>query len=285
MPRQVHKRSATSFGTPGRCFLSMKAFCFDPEMAVRYGVDEAVMLWNLDFWIQKNKANGKHFHDGLWWTYNTAKAFAELFPFWSAGQVRRILTKLEEAGVIKTGNYNSSTYDRTMWYAIDYAELYRQNPSSESDKCILRNQQMEIAESGNGFSETNKPIPNINADINTNSRHIGDSARDTRLNKPHLFIDSCIAQFDDFVEALKSDPNYAGADLRYYYEVIKNWSNSNGNKKKDWIATAKNWLLREYREGKLVREKPQGADVLSEGAKRFLERNMALDSDELWPGL
>lgn len=264
----------------------MKAFCFDPDLAVLYGVDEAVMLWNLDFWIQKNRANGKHFHDGLWWTYNTAKAFAELFPFWSAGQVRRILSNLEKAGVIKTGNYNSSTYDRTMWYAIDYAELYRQNPVSENDKSILRNQQMEVSEMQNGICENGETIPDIIADINTNNRHIGDNVREAHKGKRTsslcLFVNSPVGTLEAFVAALSADPNYAGADLHYYYEVIKNWSNGEGKMKKDWVATAKNWMMRDYKEGKLVRIKPQGGDVLSEGAKKYLQMGM---DDELWPGL
>ena len=257
----------------------MKAFCFDPLLAVRYGVDAAVMLWNLDFWIQKNKANGKHFHDGFYWTYNSAKAFAELFPFWSAGQIRRILTKLEEAGVVKTGNFNSSAYDRTIWYAIDYAELYRQNPDSNDDNSICRNQQMDFAKLENGFSNSEPTIPNINADINTNSKHI---ERERTPKTPCLFIDSPVADFEAFAAAIRADEKYAGADLQYYYEVIKNWSNSGGHKKKDWVATAKNWMMRDYQEGRLVREKSKGGDVLSEGAKKYLQMGM---DDELWPGL
>ena len=256
----------------------MKAYCFDPILAIRYGVDAAVMLWNLDFWIQKNKANGKHFHDGLWWTYNTAKAFSELFPFWSPGQVRRILSKLENEGVIKTGNYNTSAYDRTMWYAIDYAELYRQNPNSNDDNSIYRNQQMDLPISENGFSESNTPIPDINKDINTDSTHIGRRAQKT----PCLFIDSPVADFEAFAAALRADEKYAGADLRYYYEVIKNWSDSDQHKKKDWVATAKNWMMRDFQEGKLVREKPQGEGVLSPETLAYLQRDKELD---LWPGL
>ena len=196
----------------------------------------------------------------------------------SETKILRALKELIELGYCKrTPKYEGGKLCGQRYQITDIRNDF-------SDPSIFRGTENNSAPIEIADSAKNVGTDKINNN-NINTQEEKEKARDARLNKPHLFIDSCIAQFDDFVEALKSDPNYAGADLRYYYEVIKNWSNSNGNKKKDWIATAKNWLLREYKEGKLVREKPQGADVLSEGAKRFLERNMALDSDELWPGL
>ena len=53
---------------------------FDTEIAKEYGVDIAIVVSNIAFWLQKNKANGKHIHDGKVWTYNSTKAFKELFP-------------------------------------------------------------------------------------------------------------------------------------------------------------------------------------------------------------
>ena len=36
---------------------------FDSNVASKVGVDGAIMLNNLQFWIVKNKANKKHFYD------------------------------------------------------------------------------------------------------------------------------------------------------------------------------------------------------------------------------
>lgn len=91
---------------------------FDENMAVRYGVDEAVMLQNLVFWIRKNAANGVNFHDGHWWTFNSLEAFTRLFPFWSQKQVRRILTSLQRSGAIVKGDFNENRFDRTNWYRL-----------------------------------------------------------------------------------------------------------------------------------------------------------------------
>lgn len=91
---------------------------FDVDTAKKYGVEAAIIIENLRFWIAKNKANGRHFYDGRWWTYNSSKAMAELFPYWSAKQIERIIAKLKEAGVLHVGHYSQNAYDRTNWYSL-----------------------------------------------------------------------------------------------------------------------------------------------------------------------
>lgn len=119
---------------------------FNIEVAKKVGIAPAVILNNLYWWIQKNEANSKHFHDGYYWTYNSVKAFNDIFPYMTEKQIRGALSKLEEAELIKTGNYNSMAYDRTKWYAI-----------TEKGKSLLLLGQMELDQKG-------KPIPDINTD-------------------------------------------------------------------------------------------------------------------------
>jgi DNA-binding PadR family transcriptional regulator len=126
---------------------------FDIEVARRYGVNCAVLLQNLWHWVRKNEANNKHFHDGFYWTYNSTKAFQELFPYLSQRQIETALKRLRDEDVIKTGNYNAVAYDRTLWYAI-----------TEKGKSILHTSEMDIANKGNGNDTEGKPIPNINTD-------------------------------------------------------------------------------------------------------------------------
>lgn len=45
---------------------------------------------------------------------------------------------------------------------------------------------------------------------------------------------------------------YESANFNYYHEVINNWSSAGGNKKVDWIATAKNWMAKDIKEGKFI---------------------------------
>lgn len=138
---------------------------FDTNIAEKYGINAAIILQNMYYWIEKNRANEKHFHDGYYWTYNSLKAFEELFPYMSNKQIRGALEKLEEEGIIVCGNYNNSTYDRTKWYAITEAgyELF------EEGKCIVPKGQMDYPEKANGLSQKGEPIPNNKPDNKTNN--------------------------------------------------------------------------------------------------------------------
>jgi len=67
---------------------------------------------------KKPRANGRNFHDGRYWTYNSKKALARLFPFWTERQLDRIIASCKEQGAVLTGNYNQDGRDRTIWYAV-----------------------------------------------------------------------------------------------------------------------------------------------------------------------
>lgn len=92
---------------------------FNIYLATGFGVDEAIFVHNLYFWIQQNKANNKHMYDGKHWTYNTMKAYGELFPYWNTARVRRIIESCRRHGLIETSDeYNEDKRDRTLWYAV-----------------------------------------------------------------------------------------------------------------------------------------------------------------------
>ena len=68
-----------------------------------------------------------------------------------------------------------------------------------------------------------------------------------KVSKKCLFTDSEYFNKHKFKEAL-SDWN--SEKLKYYYESLLTWSNE-GNKKIDWIATARQWASRDEKLGKL----------------------------------
>lgn len=149
---------------------------FDIEIAAKYGVEAAVILNHLQFWIRKNQANHQHFHDGLYWTYNSVKALSDLFPYLTPWKIRSALEKLEKEGLIIKGNFSGSTYNRTLWYAIsekgnailqkpqmDLAETA--NAFEENDKSICGNPQIDLMETTNRFAENHETITDITTDI------------------------------------------------------------------------------------------------------------------------
>lgn len=91
---------------------------FNVELAMEVGIPKAILLENLAFWIEKNMTNEKHYHNGRYWTYNSARAFSKLFPYMNTKTIERQLISLERDGYIISDNYNKTTYDKTKWYAL-----------------------------------------------------------------------------------------------------------------------------------------------------------------------
>lgn len=127
---------------------------FNCEIAKMYGMAEAVILNHFEYWIAKNKANEYNYFDGTYWTYNSVKAFKEIFPYLTEKKISSALAKLKDEGIIKTGNYNENKYDRTLWYAI-----------TEKGLSILQNGEMDKTEKENRKTENGEPIPYNNTDI------------------------------------------------------------------------------------------------------------------------
>lgn len=118
---------------------------FNIHIAKRYGVNEAIMISNFQYWIAKNKANDKHQYDGRTWTYNSVKAFEELFPYLTSSQIRRCLESLVEQGVLLKGDYNKNRYIRTSWFAFANESMFLHN-------------QMDLSNLTNGDVQDDKSI-------------------------------------------------------------------------------------------------------------------------------
>lgn len=132
---------------------------FDIDFATEFGLNEAIIANNLWYWIKKNEANEKHFHEGKYWTYNSVKALKKIFPYLSERQINKALLNLVDKGIIVRGNFNFSTYDRTLWYAF-----------SPLGNTIMQKCKMDYAKMSNAFYKSAEPIPN-NITTNNNSNN------------------------------------------------------------------------------------------------------------------
>lgn len=151
---------------------------FDIDLAEAYGILEAILLNHLQHWIKHNAANEKHYHDGRYWTFNTVKAFAELFPYVSAKQIRTALNKLVDAGIITTGNYNKTTYDRTLWYAF-----------TDKGLTICPLGKMDVSKKENGCVKKGTPIPNTITNTNTNQNNKENNDQPAKPSDHELLIE------------------------------------------------------------------------------------------------
>lgn len=108
------------------------------------------------------------------------------------------------------------------------------------NKEVITNDNIVITEDNKGNESKVKEIKE--KEIKVNKRKVVGTT---------LFVDSDVNTIEKFEQSFIGT-QYEIANFNYYFEVIKNWSDSKGEKKKDWIATAKNWMARDLTEGKLI---------------------------------
>lgn len=213
---------------------------FSVDVAKEVGVNAAILLQSIKWWCDKNRANGKHLHNGLWWTYNSVKAWEELYPYLGKSAINSALSKLEERGYIAVGNYNKSAYDRTKWYAIT------EDGMSLFGESICRNREMEDSEIVNPTLDFGEPIP------------VAEQLH-PQLQK-RCFVEPTLEE----VEAYCAERNN-GIDARHFidYNKARGWKLKGGLQMKDWKAAVRTWERVDAKGGEEhgdIREYLQGYD-------------------------
>lgn len=199
----------------------MTVHVFDVDDAVKYGVEKAVILQNMRFWLDKNKANGTNLHDGYYWTYNSAEAFYKLLPYFkSAKVIQRLLKSMVAEGLLLAGNYNKKGYDRTKWYSmpeycaesLDTSHCSKMtNGLDKNDQCNGQECPMDCSEMTNAMVKNDQPIPDINTDSKPDVNADTNASVD---NDSSSWID------ESFEEFYKSYPNKKGKG-----QAEKTWNN------------------------------------------------------------
>lgn len=121
---------------------------FNIAVAKELGIAPAVILNALYWWVEKNRTDERNFYDGAYWTFMSRKGYCNYFPYFTERQIEYALRKLIDEGYVVTGNYNKSTYDRTLWYSI-----------TKKGYSILQNCEMEETKNVNGSTKNVEPIP------------------------------------------------------------------------------------------------------------------------------
>ena len=92
----------------------------NPALACEIGLNESVILLQLEFWI----AISNNERDGMYWTYQSVRDIQSTFSFWSLDTINRAIKSLEKKGlIITTTKYNPLKYDKTRWFTLNFSEL------------------------------------------------------------------------------------------------------------------------------------------------------------------
>lgn len=210
---------------------------FNTKIAKQYGLEESILIENIYFWVKKNKANNQNYHNGKYWTYNSVKAFNELFDYMTEAKIYRALKKLKDCGLIEIGEYNENKYDHTKWYTVTSKALELlgeiEKPNIQNEKQILQNEE---------------PIlQNEKSKLQNYKITITDNKPNNKPNKKQQIKEQFTPpSLEDVAEYCKERNNNIDAMQFIDYYSARGWRFNNGGKMKDWRATVRTWERRNY---------------------------------------
>lgn len=166
-----------------------KTLIINTDLALILGdLNEAIVLNQLNYWIEINKKAKKNFIDDKYWVYNSYGDWkTNDFPYWSEKTIQRAFTRLESKGVVISANYNKLAIDRTKWYTIDTEKLQElvDKFNSDKDKKTERQDSMTGQQDKMTYREEqcDRPLPE-NTSENTNRDYIPENtSKSNSLNR------------------------------------------------------------------------------------------------------
>ncbi|MEJ9210095.1 DnaD domain protein [Bacillus smithii] len=212
-----------------RLLLDEKPLIILPSLAEKVGLNEAIILQQLHYWLQQST----NIRDGYKWVYNTYDDWKEQFPFWSKSTIRRTITRLENSGLIIVGNYNKLKIDNTKWYRINYEAL------EDMSRPSAQNEQTECSKWADGVLNLNTPLPETTTETTTEKVVVN----------PFDFYQQNFGILNSFIaEEISQWINDIGSELvieamkralreqkkwNYANGILKDWANNNLRTLKD----------------------------------------------------
>ena len=204
---------------------------FDMEIAVVFGINEAVIINQIWYWMRHNEERGYNYREGRYWVrYTFEELHSREFPWLSVKTIKRAVCKLEEAGVLLSeSKYNKRPGDRTKWYSVDKDKLdlliaEKQDPKGQNDP-------MER-------DKMTRPLPEITTEITKNINGFsflktggGNSKTENRVSKEwclknYPFVDSYLtAYYNHFQE---QHPYLPRDKIEEYNDVMENFESDTG---------------------------------------------------------
>lgn len=159
---------------------------FNISVATKLWMQKAVILENIIFRRKKDCANNHNLYDGKHWIYNSARAFAVLFPYLNNKSIQRRLQELVVEWFLLKWVYNKSKFDKTARYSpteklLDMYWIYWVEQSTTQNE-------QPMDQGRQSMDQDEETIPVIITDIITNKKHINKNSYQHSLNP----IDSII---------------------------------------------------------------------------------------------
>jgi len=200
--------------------LNSQPLVLDRQLAVVLGLNEALVLQQVHYWIEVNKKNGRNYHEGRYWTYNTIDEWQKEFPFWSNSTIKRIFKRLRDMDLIQVDNFNVYQMDRTLWYTINYRELDKLTDHLEQNDPTIGSDQQDSSDQNEPMENIDmaSPLPktssNITSDISNPSINPDNRKDDRGMDGEEIHYERLKERYEKIIhrcEIDSMDERYKGA--------------------------------------------------------------------------
>jgi hypothetical protein len=175
-----------------------------PNLAKIIGLNEAIVLQQLYYWLQKNPK----IKDDQAWVYNSITDWQQQFCFFGINTIRRVLDKLIRDGVVIKSEFNKTSFDKISWYSINYEALNAivENHKSIGKKStsICPNWVNRNAQTGQiDLPKLGKPIPKTTIDYTKTNKKEKEEKETAPSARGFDGLISEFTQNSELVEALR----------------------------------------------------------------------------------
>ena len=137
----------------------MQFHSFNVHVAKKVGVNKAILLQYIEFWVDKNKANKVLIYEGKPWVYHTASGFEEIFSYMKANTISKYLVELEKEGYLHSSQNiekGKNRNNRVKYYTLGdaYFSITEKEAQNQNEPAKNQNVYNDISLENNNISKS-----------------------------------------------------------------------------------------------------------------------------------
>ena len=137
----------------------MQFHSFNVHVAKKVGVNKAILLQYIEFWVDKNKANKVLIYEGKPWVYHTASGFEEIFSYMKANTISKYLVELEKDGYLHSSQNiekGKNRNNRVKYYTLGdaYFSITEKEAKNQNEPAKNQNVYNDISLENNNISKS-----------------------------------------------------------------------------------------------------------------------------------
>ena len=137
----------------------MQFHSFNVHVAKKVGVNKAILLQYIEFWVDKNKANKVLLYEGKAWVYHTASGFEEIFSYMKANTIAKYLVELEKEGYLHSSQNiekGKNRNNRVKYYTLGdaYFSITEKEAQNQNEPAKNQNVYNDISLENNNISKS-----------------------------------------------------------------------------------------------------------------------------------